>query len=643
MSTTLALRPQAEVFFSLPPEAQELIRVRERAMKTILDAPNRHQGTKLAANELDIPGHSAKRLDYLCRTWLEAKRDWRILHDSRRWPLVKVERGLPAAFVEHWRWLLGKYQRKRSGVSAHEHLLRQLDQWRHGQVKAAIPGYDAPPANMPGKRHPEGWSYENLLRLKPSKFEREAQRNGRTVAASERPLVYTTRHGCWVGSHYMFDDLWHDLFVNSMEEKKAGRPLELFSHDYFSARKVRWGFRVRVKRDDGVYAGLQEKMTRLILCATLFLDGYSPRGTILIAEHGTAAIAGTIEEALAEISGGLITVKRSGFTGDPAHAGHYPGISRGNPRFKASLESSNNPVHNRLSALPGQTGKSVEDRPDHLHGLLKHNDTLLAASTQLPPDRAARLKYDLLTSEDFHFAAADIYRELENSPRHELEGWHECGHVLPQVLLAGQWHDIHQLSPAEAQLVNQLAQAGELPTQTRRLSRREVWDMGEKSLIKLPAYGVWAIISADLCKPQTIRNHQFNFTDPEVGPSPLRFHSYVKDDEGRQFDLTDRETYEVFVNPFAPAHLFVGDSQRRFLGVAHAITTPCRGDQDAVNRACGAAAKREAELLAPLRQRHQRDAREKRDAAAHNITVLEGTDKDDRARASRLLLQNAEA
>ena len=68
-------------------------------------------------------------------------------------------------------------------------------------------------------------------------------------------------------------------------------------------------------------------------------------------------------------------------TGAKAHAGQYPGLSRGNFRHKASLESSNNLTHNVFASLPGQTGKDVEHRPEQLDGMLRHNNALLAART----------------------------------------------------------------------------------------------------------------------------------------------------------------------------------------------------------------------------------------------------------------------
>jgi hypothetical protein len=139
----------------------------------------------------------------------------------------------------------------------------------------------------------------------------------------------------------MWDDVWHDHFVNSFAENQAGRPLELFSHDYFSARKVRYGIRVRTEGDNGKMQGLTAQMMRMIVAATYYLDGYSPRGTINVAEHGTAAFSEDMERILYDTTGGLVTVTRSGLLGDPSHSGQYNGRRIGKHRSASPADNKN--------------------------------------------------------------------------------------------------------------------------------------------------------------------------------------------------------------------------------------------------------------------------------------------------------------
>ena len=506
-------------------------------------------------------------------------------------------------------------------------LLPRLKKWRAtGDAKFAIPGYDSPPPNAEGHDHPHGWSYDNLMEHSSTRFELAAARIGLQAAYDERPLVYTTRVGLWVGSHYQIDDMWHNFFVNTFAERKHGRPLELFTHDLFAARKLRWGVRVRVKGEDGKYKGLEERMTRLVVAATLYLDGYSPRGTVLIAEHGTAAISTALETALCELSGGLITVARSGMQGAKAHGGQYPGIARGNPRMKASLESSNNLTQNVFGSLPGQTGKDVVSRPEELGALLSYNATLLAAYDKLSPERRSLLEFDLLELGQFHGVAHELYGLIENDPDHNLEGWAECGHFVQQIWADGEWRDLPDLTtldPAVSERLVAALEAGTIRSRPRKMSRREVWDRGAGELIKLPGHGVWEILREDLAVERQITGNELVFEDEEVGPGKHRYRTRGVDAFGHPVELSDRTAYRVIVNPFAPDMAFVGDMQGRYIGEFRATARPTRGteaDDPDILAAMGEVAQREGELLAPLRERHAgkaaaKDARHKRNAA----------------------------
>ena len=481
--------------------------------------------------------------------------------------------------------------------------------WRKGLVKTAQP-------IDPRTGYPRGWSIENLARHASDEYERTAARKGTARAAGARRLVYTTRAGLWVGSHYMLDDMWHDFFVNSFAEKQAGRPLELFSHDLFSARKVRWGVRIRTRKDDGTWHGLAEHMTRYILAATLHLDGYSPRGTVLVAEHGTAAIRDEIERALREHSEGRITVERSGMQGAAAHAGQYPGVARGNPRMKASLESSNNLTHNVFAHLPGATGLSRQDRPEQLPALLAENTRWLRLYDRLSPASQALVQFAILDVNQFMAVARELYAQMENDPDHDLEGWIESGSVSQLLHVGGgQWVDQRTLMSGtadEQQAVLALIGAGQLQSKPVRMTRREVWDRGADDLVKLSGAGVVAILGEDLARPEpeAVRKGMIEFEDAEVGPGVHRYEGIVFDPWGRRERLVEGEKYRVFANPFALERIFVCDARLAYLGEAKRICDPCRGNIEAVHRTMGAVAAEAAERLAGLRQRHAGEAAE---------------------------------
>lgn len=514
-----------------------------------------------------------------------------------------------------------------------------------GKVKTSTPLH-------PLTRMPSGWSIGNLAGYAPPVVELKAARIGFTAAKSERPTVITTRKGLWKMSHVMIDDMWHNFMVNTFAENQAGRPLELFSHDLYSARKVRWGVRVRTRKDDGSYNQLTERMTRMTLAATFFLDGYSPRGTQLSGiEHGTAAVPEWLERALRDMSmhdgRPLITVNRAGLSGARAHWGQYSGLVRGNPNAKASLESSNNNTQNVFAHLPGQVGKDIAHRPEEMHGagpvfrtnadgqrvmvreggLLWHNQCLLAARRFLSPEKAAKLEFPLMELSEFHDVAQELYAGIEQDQEHDLNDWVECGFIRQQMLLGDQWvfqEDVVK-TPQHAELLAQMIEAGTVPTRPRRMSRRQVWDAGGE-LIRIPGHGVVSILGDDLGVERRVMKNRFEFEDAEVGPGEHRFHAVCVDAYGERIRLSDRDTYETFVNPFAPDTLFVRNADGSYVGECARDTAPSRADVEASERKMGEVAKTATELLMPLRKTMMKDDRKVRQQRTNN-DVLGGNAK----------------
>jgi hypothetical protein len=615
-------------FYKLCTKNQERIKLLATAFAFLSKCPTLRDGYALASQQLrGQRGTSPSRLRTLYSEYRRTK-DWRVLIDNalEYTPAAK----LPSEFIAHLQVTAD------ANIRSIEQALKKVR--RDWTLGLHIPGYGTwqewhqrthPGRPLPrtAPPHPHGWTTRNLRRkLDTSKFRRIAATNGRIAATKHRPTVLTTRQGCWVHSHLMWDDVWHDHFVNSFAEKQAGRPLELFSHDFYSARKVRYGIRVRTEGDTGKMQGLTGDMMRMIIAATYHLDGYSPRGTVNIAEHGTAAFSEEVERLLYDTTGGLVTVQRSGLLGDPSHSGQYNGRRIGNPRFKASLESSNNLVHNMLADLPGQTGPSKDRRPEQLHGLLQYNDRLLAALQQLPTERAALLRFPLLEQTQFMLVLSDIYKFLETDHEHNLEGWIECGHTTQELNLLGQWwtqEALLTLPESQQQMAIALLNAGTLQARPRKLSRLEVWQRGSADLVRISGGTVCDILGPSYAAERKVSGHRFGFRDKDLGPGDHYFDAIVEDAEGHHIHLKEGETYLTTANPFAPDQLFVKDAKGRFLGIAPRITRVSRHDVESIHRAIGAAAKKETQLLAPLRQRQMQASREKLALHRHNAGVIE--------------------
>lgn len=626
-------------FYALQDRNQERIKLLLQAFESIRKAPTLELGYDMAAAQLSgLRGTSASRLRTLYAEWRKTH-DWRCLIDGAlEW---RPNVAMPRDFTEHLNSLADN--NPRSVAAALKSLRRDwitgksipgIGTWQE-HFQRAHPGRALPRLAPP---HPQGWTVRNLRRyIDTSKFRRTAATQGRIAATAHRQTVLGTREGLWVHSHLMWDDVWHDLFVNSFAEKQAGRPLELFAHDYYSARKVRYGLRVRTEDDNGKAHGLTGKMMRMITAAVFYLDGYSPRGTVNLAEHGTAAFSEAMERTLSDATGGLITVERSGMLGKAAHLGQYNGRRTGNPRFKASLESSNNLLHNLEAHLPGQTGPDRQRRPEQLDGLLSYNDRLLAAYQQLPASKAALLEFPLLELGQYQSVLSEIYSFMESDHDHDLQGWIECGHIMQEMHLIGEWRsqdEIMRLPSGQRETALAMLGAGALQTRPRKMSRREVWQRGAADLITIHGGTVCELLGDDFAAERKVRAHQFIFEDAEVGPGEHRFEGIITDAEGAERALKDGETYKAFVNPFAADQLFVQDAKGRFLGTARRILRASRTDMDGLARAMGRAAHVESELLKPLAKRNAEQARKKLAMHRNNSGVI-ASEETAKAKASR--------
>lgn len=483
--------------------------------------------------------------------------------------------------VKQW---CGVYQRKNKPA-----ILALMRAWREQRVtrEQAERGLSVPhtatPLN-PVTGYPRGWSDRNLGRYAPSEYETKAARIGRSAAALHRPLVYTTRANLYVGQYLLWDDMWHDHEAVDLDQRKRGRPLEFHGLDLASAFKFAWGVRTRVQRDDGTHEGLKGGDFRFLLASYFGAGaGYHPDGTTNIIEWGTAAVSEEIERVLYDATGGRIMFQRGAIQGDVAHIGQYAGRGKGNFRLKASLESLGNLIHNELAYLPGQTGMDRQHAPEEQHGRQKHTDALLCALSQLPAERIQWLQWDYCTIQQFRLLLDEVYARINGRHNHTLEGW-------------------------DTRYVPDPARGG-----MRRMSPWEWYAPRRRPLVRIDEATTALLLGHEHGSERTVRNGMLEVRDGEVSGDVLRFDATT---------LPDREKFLTVLNPFDCARLWVFDARGQFIAARPRIASVDRHDVEAVHREMGRAAKTEAALLAPLRQRHLGEARVKAARHANNAAVL---------------------
>jgi hypothetical protein len=575
----------------------------------------------------DSMGVSFKTAERKYRAFKASGWNVRSLVNKARVP--ETESALTPEFVDWFKALAEKNQRKNR--PAHRKFC-QL--WKGG---AQIPGLDN---SLPRHCLPAGTGYDNVQKKIRDAFATTAMRNGLGMAVAKHgPKIFSTRADLWYASHLMIDDMWHDNFV--VFGRQIVRVLELDALDVFAGYLETFGCKPRFRRADGTFDNLKESFASLIVASVFYHRGYSPRGSFILGEHGTAHVADRIARILYDRSGGLIQLRESGITGEEQAIIGWRGQGKGNPRFKAALESIRNLKHNELAMLPAQTGRNVESRPEFTHGQLVQCAEELKAMTVLAvknPARARQLKLNLLDYHaDFLPLLMDVYREINARDWHELEGWHKAGNVVVEYRTtptADNWlsdGEFSSLPAVSRELLLSAAQVDKRYINQRKLSPAEVRARDNHGLVKLPPFVICELLGDDCAlEDLTVKGSYFNeFRKRELMPDvadseTFLFESVITTPEGREEQLPDGK-YTGYVNPFDLNQLFVCDARKRCLGTAPRAKVTSRTDDEALKRQHGHRAHRIAELKKPLLARHAQTVRDEVARLEHNAEVMDTT------------------
>lgn len=543
-----------------------------------------------------ISASSAKSKYY---AWKESGKSWLALADMR---LASTKpssaRTKSPRFVSYLAGLSAQNQRCSSSV------FRELV--RRWKAREIIPGYEDFP-NWPSI--PSGWSKQNLYRLLPSERELKMMRHGVKASAHLLPQVYGTRAGLQAGSVYICDDVWIDRLC--IAEGQIVRPLQFGANDLLTGKRLCWGTKPRLKREDGSHMGLNgDEM--LLLLADLFGNvGYTPAGTMLVLENGTASINQEIEEILTRISYGAIKVHRSGMEGGrQVLLRGFKGRAGGNPRgAKGSLESWHNLLHNELASTVGGTGKDRQP-PEILHGIAEEERAILKKEAQY----GISLAHHLPTFGELCTQLIGIVAQINARTDHNLEGWEACGYTKSEYRLdptSDAWADLAALQHNNPNALVMIQQMQEMCKgsatllRQRYLSPSEAWEKQlatQSPLIKFTAGEICELLAPKFARKLAIKGAQIHVKDKALyGSESLIYEARVATPSGYERELDPRMSYQGIVNPHDTSKCYILDERGIVQGVAQQIGRVSYSDLEGLRKASGRAQHRRAEIMAPIR------------------------------------------
>lgn len=560
--------------------------------------------------------------------------------------LGNAPKGLSPAFVEFWKMLQESYQR--SSEAARRELIRRyragddipgIGNWRSVWIERYA---TRPPDSYPmhiKEMLPDGFSKRNLQRYRPTKAELAVCRQGRGAAAAFRPLVNTTRVGGAPGKIYILDDVWHDFLVSFEGQQKAMRPLEFCCVDYFSGCQFAWGMQPMVEDlETGRRKMLEVKENLFLLTHILCNVGFHEDGCQIKMEHGSATAPKEICEFLHDQSLGKLTFGMGGIDQRAAHDGYFMARPRGNSRFKAALESHHNLKHNELAMLPGQIGKDRDHAPEQMFGLEKYNEGLLKVAIQYP-ELAELFVYPTLEFHQARRAVTKIYEQINFRTDHDLEGWEEAGLMLNrfQLIEGGDEIPMNRLlamPPAQREAVK----AAMIPLPPRRMAPAEVFYPAAKNFNRLPWHCAPTILGEQNAEIKRLGHDSlFSLENQRIGAGIHRYLGRAYTDSGEIVQLDPGKEYMLWLSPFCPDLVCVADIRGSFLGVCRVWDKPYAGDLDAVHRKIGKAESIAEDIFAPVKRRHNAEAKERREMIEHNnqLMVQSGLSPEKKVRAPK--------
>jgi hypothetical protein len=552
-------------------------------------------------------------------------------------------KGQPKAFLTFWQQIYLRHHREGTLKTGWEELIARLNRWRRGDASAAIPGYDRPPRNQPGKHHPAGWSYANLTRFEPDGLTKSFVRQGRKSAKKLMHMVYHTRVGLRVGQVYMLDDQHHDVEV--VFGNVTCRPLSFNVLDLLSGADIAQGYQAS-KDAHGNTIGLKEEQAWWLMLHVLSTHGYREDGTDIVVELGTATLRDELAQGLLQATRGAVRVRKGGVDNAALKGFVIAGRAAGNPNWKAARESWFNLLRNRSSMLIGAVGKDRAHAPEELDRKRRLVEKMFLA---VPEHRRSLLSLNTLFLTDRQFfemigtTELGIIGAINSRIDHELEGWEACGFTRTEYNIAGllgmgegfeRWENLehlqqHMLSlPAPQQEALSTFVRGHSTElmRTRRLSPLEVWHEGRKELTRLSPWTWNVVMPARMARKMTARpNREFVIDDASLSPDRLRYDARCFNADNREIILRPGDEVLLYVNPFDTREVLCCGTNGKAIGILHQIQKGHQLADDPITlQRLGRVREMNADLEAGIAHLVEDQAEARQQTMEHNARIIEG-------------------
>lgn len=486
--------------------------------------------------------------------------------------------------------------------------------------------FEPVPSVCPINWIPRGFTYRRMNQLHNDDPNRKMSlawsRQGQFAALATTLPVIRSRVGLPVGAVFQADDVWHNVDVFAPDQQGTFQPLEFAIYDVASAYKVVSAIKPRIKvmGKDGreVRDNLKEIQFRFAMQYLVCCRGFHKGGATFVLERGTTAIRENVQRRIAAVPvyGDLLKFEASGVLNTPAFAGVALGNAGGNPRRKSLCECAHRIIQDASASLPGNHGRDAAHMHESAANIKAYAEKEIELARKIDPTLIPYLQLSILPFDKYLAYFQTIQDAVMDRTDHDLEGW--VGREIVEYRLSRSsdvwlpFDSINDLSPDEATAtIAVINQDRDNLLRQRRMSRREVWNAGQKDLIKFPLFDLPAFADPRDARTAKVRlDGTIEFTDAVYYPNQKKHYlAEVVDRNGLHRRLVPGTVVRFYWNPIGELsnHIWIADESDNVVGMCPILKTATWADPNSIKAALGQKMHQISETMGEVRARHLPD------------------------------------
>jgi hypothetical protein len=269
-------------------------------------------------------------------------------------------------------------------------------------------------------------------------------------------------------------------------------------------------------------------------------------------------------------------------------------------------------------------------KPAEQYGQDIYIEQLMKIYERLDAQHRESLIYPIMTPQQFGTAAAAVYHAINSRTDHNLQGWEDCGFVVPQIRFTpddrSPWMSQDELAKLPENARAAALALAESPghVRTLKLSPAHVAEHYASELTKLPDHTIPLLIPRQWARRAIVKSDRtISISDQMLGPEPFQYVCRFETRDGAHVLATGTELL-CYLNPFNTDRLAICRTDGSFIGTLTRQTRASFVDQAAIVSQLEERAKLKADLDSSVRPHLAGLLGERQSMQRHNDRLSNG-------------------